>query len=105
MPVSLFLYFLYSSSLVMFWMQANCFSLSVQIPNLTTLALSIARATRMYFCRRYRMKCQQPISVIIEFNELLLCMRPDSGRIHNFRHNGNPTLCPGKRWRHIAEPG
>ena len=24
-------------------------------------------------------------------------MRPESGRIHNFRHNENPTLCPGVR--------
>ena len=23
-------------------------------------------------------------------------MRPDSGRIHNFRHNGNPTLRLGE---------
>ena len=22
-------------------------------------------------------------------------MRPESGRMHNFRHNENPTLCPG----------
>ena len=39
-----------------------------------------------------------------------LCMRPDSGRIQNFCHNENPSLCPGedmceKRWRHSAEPG
>ena len=34
-------------------------------------------------------------------------MRPDSRRIHNFRHNKNPTMHPGedvydKMWRHSA---
>ena len=46
------------------------FFFSVQILNLTTLALSIARATRSdSICISVGvMKCQQPISVIVEFN-------------------------------------
>ena len=39
-----------------------------------------------------------------------LCMYPEYGCIHNFRHKAKYTLCPGedvrdKRWRHSTDPG